>query len=168
MEDTNKKPVRLTKSGKPDRRSISSRQNIQKARSKVKNLVKKAKKAEAYNHYIDEESEEDDFGYEIKPITKNAPPPEPITKNAPPPPEPPTPPPQQEPRPEITITTLKPTPPPTPPPDDRYERLYKEVAELRQGLTLQQERNRTLTQVVQRQNNYKALNSLSQRMMMKF
>ena len=160
MEDTNKKPVRLTKSGKPDRRSISSRQNIQKARSKVKNLVKNAKKAEAYNHYIDEESEEDDFGYEIKPITKNAPPP---PENTPPPVIEKTspPPPENAPTPEPP----KPTPPPV---DDRYERLYKEVAELRQGLTIQQERNRTLTQVVQRQNNYKALNSLSQRMMMKF
>ena len=163
MADTNKKPVRLTKSGKPDRRSISSRQNIQKARSKVKNLVKKAKKAEAYNHYIDEESEEDDFAFEIKPISKNAPPP-PEPKNTPPPPIDTSPP---EPKPEPTRPKPEPTPQP-PPVDDRYERLYREMNELRQGLTIQEERNRALTRVVQRQNNYKALNSLSQRMMMKF
>lgn len=168
MADINKKPVRLTKSGKPDRRSISSRQNIQKARSKVKNLVKKAKKAEAYNHYIDEESEEDDFAFEIKPISKNAPPPPeptpPEPKNTPPPIDTSPPEPKNTPPP-----TPKPEPTPKPPPvDDRYERLYREMNELRQGLTIQEERNRALTRVVQRQNNYKAINSLSQRMMMKF
>ena len=77
-------PVRLTKKGKPDKRSITSKQNINKAQSKVKEIVTKAKqKAVApLPEIIDESSEcESDSEYVVQKVK-----PTPPSRIAPPPP----------------------------------------------------------------------------------
>ena len=63
METTNTETadvpvVKLTKKGKPDKRSITSRENINKAQSKVKEIVAKAKKT--YDALVIDEGESDE------------------------------------------------------------------------------------------------------------
>ena len=69
-------PVRLTKKGKPDKRSITSKQNINKAQSKVKEIVTKAKqKAVApLPEIIDDSSEcESDSEYVVQKVKPTPP-----------------------------------------------------------------------------------------------
>jgi hypothetical protein len=54
------KPVRLTKSGKPDGRSISSKKNLEKGKMKVREILHKAKQSK-----IPDEEETDDEEFEI-------------------------------------------------------------------------------------------------------
>ena len=64
MNNTNTEPeqtattVKLTKKGVPDKRSITSRENINKAQSKVKEIVSKAKKT--YDAVVLDEGESED------------------------------------------------------------------------------------------------------------
>ncbi len=61
--------VKLTKKGKPDKRSITSKQNINKAHSKVKEIVEKAKaKPKLPVIEEDDESSESDTEYSIRKV----------------------------------------------------------------------------------------------------
>jgi len=58
--EQNQKPVKLTKSGKPDGRSISSKKNLEKGKMKVREILHKAKQSK-----IPDEEETDDEEFEI-------------------------------------------------------------------------------------------------------
>ena len=60
FSDDISKPVRLTKSGKPDGRSISSKKNLEKGKMKVREILHKAKQSK-----IPDEEETDDEEFEI-------------------------------------------------------------------------------------------------------
>ena len=86
MEEQPEQPqpttVKLTKKGKPDKRAITSRENINKAQSKVKEIVSKAKKS--YDAVVidegesEDESEDSDTEYAIRKVRQQVSDPIPI------------------------------------------------------------------------------------------
>jgi len=73
------KQVRLTRLGKPDGRSVSSKKNISKARLVVKDALKKTFHPDEDVSSIEESDTEDEYeAIPINPRKKNQPPPEPI------------------------------------------------------------------------------------------
>ena len=67
--------VKLTKKGKPDKRAVTSRENINKAQSKVKEIVAKAKKtydAVVIDEGESSESSDSDTEYAIRKVRSQA------------------------------------------------------------------------------------------------
>ena len=148
METTNTETadipvVKLTKKGKPDKRAVTSRENINKAQSKVKEIVAKAKKT--YDAVvIDEgESEEDesdsDTEYAIRKVRSQAVS-EPILIPAP-----------TIPQPSVDNTDIL----------QRIEILTKSLDQLKGE-------NQTLRNSFHQSNNLNRINSMTRQMMMKF
>ena len=162
------KPVRLTKTGKPDKRAISSKKNLEKGKMKVQEILKKAKHG-GKNKKDDSDTETSDDEYElISKKSKSLLPPEP----------------EILPQCDRTMSGGQPKEPvmtSTHSPDylkkilDESEMTKKEIIELKKMIALQEqkERDRIDNEIKRdidrvRQQAYGRLNSLSQNMSMKF
>ena len=68
--------IKLTKKGKPDRRSLTSKSNIQKAQSSVKEIIQKAKQKKAPPPLESEDDNDDssdsDTEYVIQPVLRSS------------------------------------------------------------------------------------------------
>lgn len=134
-------PVKLTKKGKPDKRAITSRENINKAQSKVKEIVSKAKKS--YDAVVidegesEDESEDSDTEYAIRKVRQQVSDPIPIPTPIPRPTQPDT---------EIL---------------SRLESLSKSFEQLKTE-------NQTLRNSFHQSNHLNKINSMTRQMMMKF
>lgn len=143
METTNTETadvpvVKLTKKGKPDKRAVTSRENINKAQSKVKEIVAKAKKT--YDAVvIDEgESEEDesdsDTEYAIRKVRSQA-----VSE-----------------------------PIPIPAPNSDNTDILQRIETLTKSLDQLKGENQTLRNSFHQSNNLNRINSMTRQMMMKF
>jgi hypothetical protein len=146
--------VKLTKSGKPDGRSISSKKNLEIGKKKVMDILHKAKQSK-----IPDEEETDDEEFEIKPRARHKGLATPIT------------PPLQVQEAPLPHDDRRGAPPST----DEIELTKKELQELKRQVqenTLREERRKQLEIQKQvdkiRMEAYGRLNSLSQNMSMKF
>lgn len=194
--DTPKKKVRLTKKGLPDKRSQTSKNNLSKARSKVKNLVKKSKSQKknlpVYEEGYDEDSDDSDTEYVINlsgkgdryvKLNERSEPKKEAIKTLPVEREEATDrlgkalPLVKQPAKKIERAEIEPVK--IDPYLEKYNELQKSMDEMKTNFMTQETRwksrarqqeeaNARLRYDMKRNNNYKALNSMSQRMMMKF
>jgi hypothetical protein len=135
--------VRLTKKGKPDKRSVTSRENINKAQSKVKEIVAKAKKkydAVVIDEGDSEEDESDsDTEYAIRKVRSQV------------------------------VTDPIPIPAPTiPQPAVDTGDILQRIELLTKSLDQLKGENQTLRNSFHQSNNLNRINSMTRQMMMKF
>jgi hypothetical protein len=134
--------VKLTKKGKPDKRAVTSRENINKAQSKVKEIVAKAKKtydAVVIDEGESSESSDSDTDYAIRKVRSQVVS-EPIPIPAP-----------TIPQPSVDNTDIL----------QRIETLTKSLDQLKGE-------NQTLRNSFHQSNNLNRINSMTRQMMMKF
>jgi hypothetical protein len=137
--------VKLTKKGKPDKRAITSRENINKAQSKVKEIVSKAKKS--YDAVVidegesedDESEDESDTEYAIRKVKQQVS--EPI---------------------DIPVAPVMPKPK-----DEDYEILNR-LESLTKSFDQLKSENQTLRNSFHQSNHLNKINSMTRQMMMKF
>ena len=152
MNNTNTEPeqtattVKLTKKGVPDKRSITSRENINKAQSKVKEIVSKAKAKKTYDAVVLDEGESEDESdsdteYAIRKVKQQVSEPIPI--------------PQQQ-----SIPTVKDS--------SEDNEILSRLESLTKSFEQLKSENHTLRNSFHQSNHLNKINSMTRQMMMKF